>query len=95
MLRKSPNWPRLLADSMRLGLDANLVIALRLAKIARGGGAAKVESRRMVEEKIKAAEEANFSAALSVLTGKAHLAPKRALSVCQRRVRKNLYRLAK
>ena len=95
MTRKRPNWPRLLADSMALGLNANLVIALRLAKLAWGGSAAKAESRRMLEEKVRAAEEANISAARAVLTGRAHLAPKRALSVYQRRVRKNLSRLSK
>jgi hypothetical protein len=49
--RKRSDWPGLLADSMTLGLNANLVIALRLAKIAWGGPAAKAESLRMVEEK--------------------------------------------
>jgi xanthine dehydrogenase iron-sulfur cluster and FAD-binding subunit A len=93
--RKRSDWPGLLADSMTLGLNANLVIALRLAKIAWGGPAAKAESLRMVEEKIQAAQEANISAAQAVLTGKAHLAPKRAMSVYQRRVRKNLERLSK
>jgi len=93
--KKRPNWPRLLADSMALGLNANLVIAMRLAKLAWGGPAAETESRRMVEEKIRAAQEANISAAQAVLTGKPHLAPKRALSVYQRRVRKNLCRLSK
>jgi xanthine dehydrogenase iron-sulfur cluster and FAD-binding subunit A len=93
--RKRSDWPRLLADSMTLGLNANLVITLRLAKIAWGGPAAKTESLRMVEEKIQAAREANISAAQAVLTGKAHLAPKRAMSVYQRRVRKNLERLSK
>jgi hypothetical protein len=95
MRRKRPNWPRLLADAMTLGVNANLVIAMRLAKLAWGGPAAEAESRRMVEEKIRAAGEANISAAQAVLTGKAHLAPKRALSVYQRRVRKNLQRLSK
>ena len=93
--RKRFKWPQLLADSMTLGLNANLVIAMRLAKIAWGGPAAKAESRRMVEEKIEAAQEANISAAQAALTGKAHLAPKRVLRVYQRRVRKNLQRLSK
>ena len=95
MRRKRPNWPQLLADSLMLGLDANRVIALRLAKIVRGGAAAKAESRRMVEEKIRAAEEANVSAAQAVLMGEAHLAPKRALTAYQKRVRRNLSRLSK
>lgn len=95
MARKTPDWPRLFADSMMLGLNANLVIGLRLAKIARGGPAAGAESRLMVEEKIKAAQDANVSAATAILTGKAHLAPERAMRVYQRRVRRNLSRLSK
>ena len=53
MSKKSPDWARLFADSMMLGLNANLVIGLRLAKLARGGSAAGEESRLMVEEKLK------------------------------------------
>ncbi len=93
--RKRPDWPGLFADSLRMGVEANLVIAMRLAKIAWGGPTAKAESRRMVEEKIRAAQDANISAAQAIITGKAHLAPKRALSVYRRGVRKNLRRLAK
>jgi hypothetical protein len=95
MRRKKPNWSKLLTDSMLLGFDANRVIALRLAKLARGDAAAKAESKTMVEEKVKAAIDANIAAATSVLTGNAHLAPKRALSVYERRVRRNLKRLSK
>ncbi|MFY9658447.1 MAG: hypothetical protein WAK01_18005 [Methylocystis sp.] len=95
MSKKSPDWPRLFADSMTLGLNANLVIALRLSKLAWGGPDAEAESRLMVEEKLKAAQDANVSAATAILTGKAHLAPKRALSVYQSSVRKNLSRLSK
>lgn len=95
MRRKKPNWGKLLADSMQLGFNANRVIALRLAKLARGDAAAMAESKSMVEEKVKAAIDANIAAATSVLTGKAHQAPKRAMSVYKRRVRQNLKRLGK
>ena len=95
MRRKRPNWSRLLIDSAKLGLSANQVIGLRLAKLARGDAAARTESRLMVAEKVKAALEANIAAAQSILAGKAHLAPKRALSVYKKRVRKNLSRLKK
>jgi len=95
MRRKKPNWSKLFSDSMLLGFNANRVVALRLAKLARGDAAAKAESKTMVEEKIKAAMDANLAAAHSVLTGNAHLAPKRALSVYKKRVRQNLSRLSK
>jgi hypothetical protein len=49
----------------------------------------------MVDEKVRAAMEANMEAARSVMTGHAHLAPTRALSIYQKRVQKNLSRLSK
>ena len=49
----------------------------------------------MVEEKLLAVQDASVSAATAILAGKAHLAPKRAMSVYQRRVRRNLARLSK
>jgi len=95
MRHKRPNWTKLFTDSVMLGLNANRVIGLRLAKLSRGDAAAHAESRLMVDEKIKAAMDANLVAAHSILTGQPHLAPKRALSVYQKRVRKNLSRLKK
>ncbi|HYA80602.1 MAG TPA: hypothetical protein VED87_06720 [Methylocystis sp.] len=95
MRRKRPNWPWLFASSIKLGLDANKVIGLRLEKLVHGDAAARAESRLMIDEKIKAAVEANFAAAHSILIGQPHLAPKRALSVYKKRVRKNLRRLKK
>jgi hypothetical protein len=95
MRHRTPHWGKLIADSFKLGLDANRVIALRLAKLAQGGRAAGDESRAMVEEKLKAAFDAQIAAATSVATGNAHLAPKRALSVYKKRVRRNLQRLGK
>ncbi|HMK89805.1 MAG TPA: hypothetical protein VK446_09265 [Methylocystis sp.] len=95
MRRKRPNWTKLVTDSMKLGFDANRVVALRLAKLARGGASAKAESRLMVAEKIKAVMDAQNAAARSLLLGQSHLAPERALSVYKKRVRKNLTRLAR
>ena len=95
MRRKMPNWTRLLTDSVKLGVSANHVIALRLAKLARGDAAARAESKLMLDEKVKAAVDANLEAARSIMAGQAHLAPARALSVYQKRVHKNLSRLSK
>ena len=95
MRRKMPNWTRLLTDWVKLGVSANHVIALRMAKLARGDAAARAESKLMVDEKVRAAMEANMEAARSVMTGHAHLAPTRALSIYQKRVHKNLSRLSK
>jgi hypothetical protein len=48
--RKMRNW-------MMLALESNRVIGLRLAKLMRGGKAARREAERMVSEKMQAAAE--------------------------------------
>jgi hypothetical protein len=52
--RKMLNW-------MKLALESNRVIALRLAKLMRGGKGAQREAERMVSEKIQAAAKAGAS----------------------------------
>jgi hypothetical protein len=52
------NWWKLSSDLAFAGMDAQRVIGLRLAKLAKGGPAAQRESRRMVVEKIAASTEA-------------------------------------
>jgi hypothetical protein len=47
-----------LFDSLMLAVEAQHVISLRLAAIARGGTAAALEARLMVTEKMAAAQEA-------------------------------------
>ena len=69
MPRKMPNWTRLLTDLVKLGVSANHVIALRMAKLARGDAAARAESKLMVDEKVRAAVDANMEAARSIMTG--------------------------
>ena len=41
-------------DCWLLGAEASLVVPLRLARLARGGAAAKAEARLMVSEKVEA-----------------------------------------
>lgn len=60
------NWWTLSADMARATMDAQHVIAMRMAKPAKGGVAADREARRMFIEKVAASADA--SAAL--LTGK-------------------------
>ena len=95
MRSKMPNWTRLLTNSVKLGVSANHVVALRMAKLAHGDAAARAESKLMLDEKVKAAVDANLEAARSIMAGQAHLAPARALSVYRKRVHKNLSRLSK
>ena len=47
-------------DLARLGAEAWMVVALRLAKLAAGGPAAALEAQRMVAEKSAAALEAHL-----------------------------------
>ena len=59
-------WMKLSSDMMLAHFEAQRVIALRLAKLSRGGAAAEIESRRMITEKLVAATEA----ASALATGK-------------------------
>jgi hypothetical protein len=58
------HWMKLSSDIMRANFQAQRVIGLRMMKLAKGGPAAEIESRRMVTEKFTAAMEA--AAALAV-----------------------------
>ena len=95
MRRKNGSWPKLISDSLRLGASASTVIALRMAKLAKGGVAAKRESQRMVDEKIKAALDAALDAARRLASGNTPQVPTRTLAVYQKHVAKNLRRLLK
>jgi hypothetical protein len=52
------NWMTFALDAARLGRETQEVMALRLLKLAGGGGAARVEAQRMVMEKGVAFAEA-------------------------------------
>lgn len=95
MRKAKTGWSKTAVDAFKLGTSAPLVIALRMAKIAKGGAAGKRESKRMVAEKMKAASDAGLDAAHSILTGNARQVPARTLSLYQRRVGENLRRLLK
>ncbi|HEY7901722.1 MAG TPA: hypothetical protein VIC25_11120 [Caulobacteraceae bacterium] len=88
-------WLSLAADSVRLSLEAQDVIGLRMIKAAWGGFDAGEEVVRMVMEKSQAAWDANCLITQSVIAGEGHLAPARALSLYRRRVKANQRRLAK
>jgi hypothetical protein len=58
------SWTKLARSASLLGLESHQVIALRLAKLAKGGQAAQKEAQRMVTEKIAAAEAAALKLAM-------------------------------
>lgn len=82
-------------NAIKLGASAPAVVALRMAKIFKGGDAAKRESKRMVSEKMKAAFDASVDAARSTVSGKAGQVPARTMALYQKRVGENLKRLLK
>jgi len=92
--RRNP-WLSLTLDAMRLGMEAQSVIGLRMAKAAWGGAAAQDEAELMVSEKAKAAIDAQMVLASSVMTGQGHLGPARAMALYRRRVLANQRRLLK
>jgi hypothetical protein len=55
---------------LNLGLDAQRVIAMRLARIAKRGAAADAECRRIISEKFLAAAAARDAAAAALAGGK-------------------------
>ena len=57
-------WWNFSADVALAGLEAQRVIALRLAKLAAGGAPAQNEAHRMVTEKVAASAEAAATLAL-------------------------------
>jgi hypothetical protein len=59
-------WMKLSSEVMLANFEAQRVICLRLAKLARGGEGAETESRRMVTEKMIAGTDA----ALALASGK-------------------------
>ncbi|KMO31864.1 signal peptide protein [Methylobacterium variabile] len=81
------SWLRLGLDTVRLGLEAQTVVALRLAKLSLGGTAAQVEAQRMVTEKMVAAAEA----AMTLATGGT---AERVVRDYRRKVRANARRLS-
>jgi hypothetical protein len=93
MSRRAPSPFDLFADSMRLAVESQGVIALRMLKFAGGGAGAQDEFHRMFAEKALAVVEAQVEAGLSAITGQPQLAPARAVALYRRRVRANQRRL--
>lgn len=95
MRRRQPSLWDLSIDAFTLGLEAQQVIALRLAKFATGGDPHGHEARRMVTEKAAAVVDAQIGLMQAMATGQLENAPSRALAVYRRKVRANRRRLSK
>ena len=98
-MRHIPTVFDMLRPSILMGqmmLEAQIVISLRLMGMAGVLPVAKGEHRRMVDEKTKAAQEAGFAAARSLMTGAALPAVAvAAMTPVRRRTRANVRRLTK
>ena len=87
-------WFDIAREAGRLAIEAQGVVALRMARLARGGKRGRTESRRMIVEKGEAWIEANAAAARSLLAGdRAPVTAQKALRIYGRRVRRNRRRL--
>jgi hypothetical protein len=76
-------------------MEAQQVIALRLAKLALGGAAAEREAARMVSEKVKALADSQRLVVSAAVRGKADNAPASVIGLYQRRVGANKRRLSR
>ena len=76
--------------------DANVVVAMRLARLASGGALAQRETQRMVMEKGLTFAEAQLAAAAKMMIGVGIAgATKSASDVYRRKVRSNCRRLVR
>ncbi len=88
-------WLAIGLDAWTLGMESASVIGLRTMKIAMGGPAGDVESKLMVDEKVKAAVELQAALWTGKLGSNPTMATKQALRLYSGKVRANRKRLSK
>jgi hypothetical protein len=93
--RRTPTLWDLSLDAFVLGIEAQQVIALRMAKFAMGADPNGDEARLMVTEKAKAAMEAQIGVVEAMVKGDVAGASDRAMAVYRREVRANRRRLTR
>ena len=82
-------------QSLFLGMEAQHVMMLRLAKLAKGGAASGPEAARMVTEKLAAAQAAGGIMLRHGLAGRPDLAAGKIMRLYRGKVRANRRRLQK
>jgi len=88
-------WPTYL-QLAQAAFDANVVVTMRLMRLASGGALAQREAQRMIAEKGFAFAEAQVAAAAKIMTGAGIAgATKSATDVYRRKVRSNRRRLTR
>jgi hypothetical protein len=92
---KTPNWFGIGLDAWALAAESNMVIAMRIGAMAKGGPTAAREAERMVSEKVAA----NMDLGFDLMTGKLGFSPEAIVSGSiahySKAVRSNRRRLAK
>jgi hypothetical protein len=92
---RSP-WAALAFDAVKLGLEAQHVIALRIAKIASGHRESSAEVKRMIAEKPPAFAKAQTQMTIALSQGaKEHVAARKAVRILTKTVRANRRRLTR
>ena len=96
MARKSSlfPWGTMAFQGAMLAIEAQQVIALRLAKIAAGGSAGQRESELMVAEKMEAMSDAGEVMFKAAMVGKHDLDADKVVLLYRRKVRANRRRLS-
>jgi hypothetical protein len=88
-------WLGFALDAAWLAVEAQWVIAARIARLAAGGALAQSEARRMFSETTAALLESQMTAGVGIARGrKGPATAKRVLAVYRRRVRANRRRLS-
>jgi len=82
-------------DLARLGLDAQIVVAERMTRLARFDASAGIEAMRMVTEKTLALGEVNARLASAAAAGKLDRVAPQIVALYRRKVRANRRRLRK
>lgn len=95
MARSRNPWFRLGQDAWALGAESAAVMTLRTMKIAAGGAAAEAEARRMVSEKIEAAQALQVMALTGALGLTAPGVVDKSLKHYRRKVKANRRRLSR
>jgi hypothetical protein len=89
-------WFAIARDAVKLGVDAQSVVAMRLGRIAAGGAAGEAESIRMVSEKLEAWADFQVAMMAALWTGQqAPALAREAISIYGKSVRANRRRLSK
>jgi|SRR5579871_1864938 len=89
-------WFNIARDAARMALDAQSVMAMRIAHFAQSSEFDWLEAQRMAAEKVEALAQVQIATAFSLMSGKRGPAiAKKAIGIYGKRVRANRERLSR